>query len=373
MKMIKKLIRFIFIFHRILYFFFKKRKTEKKLAFISRQSDDINIDFKYLIDDIKSRYPNYEIYVSCNMIKNKILYFFVIIKDLFHIANSSFVVTDGYSLAISIFSHKEDLQVLQIWHTMGSLKNFGYQAADKEEGKSSLMIDALNMHGNYTYAISSSTYNKKQFANSFGMSEEKIVHFLLPRVDYLMDAKASQKAKEKIYFKYPQLKEKPNILYAPTFRKDEQELQDHINGLISNFNFEKYNLIVSLHPLSKIEINDERIVNNSDGISSIDFLFVTTLIISDYSSIVYEALCLDIDVFLYVFDLEDYEQKRSLAIDLDVDYKGHYYKNINDLLLAINNHQKDDQFINYLKEKYIPNRHEVTKRIVDFIFERIQM
>lgn len=44
-------------------------------------------------------------------------------------------------------------------------------------------------------------------------------------------------------------------------------------------------------------------------------LFVADYVISDYSTVIYEAGLLDLPVFLYAYDWPDYSKKRSLYID----------------------------------------------------------
>ena len=50
------------------YSFYKRRKTENKIAFISRQSETPSTDFRYLINEIKTNYPQYQVVVLCKMI-----------------------------------------------------------------------------------------------------------------------------------------------------------------------------------------------------------------------------------------------------------------------------------------------------------------
>ena len=58
-------------------------------------------------------------------------------------------------------------------------------------------------------------------------------------------------ARKKVFDRYPVLKEKPVILYCPTFRKDEADFEKAVYELVEKVDTEKYNLVVKLHPLSK--------------------------------------------------------------------------------------------------------------------------
>ena len=52
----------------LVYSLFKLRKTKNQIAFISRQSEEPSLDFQYLINEIRTGYPQYEVVVLCKMI-----------------------------------------------------------------------------------------------------------------------------------------------------------------------------------------------------------------------------------------------------------------------------------------------------------------
>ena len=54
------LIYIFIIILRIIYFFLKLIPSKNKIVFISRQSNNINIDFKLLTEDLNKRYSNYK-------------------------------------------------------------------------------------------------------------------------------------------------------------------------------------------------------------------------------------------------------------------------------------------------------------------------
>ena len=66
----------------------------------------------------------------------------------------------------------------------------------------------------------------------------------MPRIDYLLgkDNKINLKVEE-LLNAYPILKEKKNILYVPTFRKNKNT---HIYDMINAVDKNKYNLIILL-------------------------------------------------------------------------------------------------------------------------------
>ena len=69
--------------------------------------------------------------------------------------------------------------------------------------------------------------------------------------------------------------------------------------------------------MSKQVIDDPRVVTIPSG--QFDALFVADAIISDYSTVIYEAGLLDIPVYLYAYDWTTYREKRGLTIDFEND------------------------------------------------------
>ena len=137
-KVFKFLMNFI-------YKLFKLFKTKNKITFISRQSNNISIDFKLLVEEIKKESPNSKIVVLNKELNksiiSKIIYFFHMFAQMYHIATSKVVILDGYCIMISVLKHKKDLKVIQIWHALGSLKKFGYSTLGKNDGRDSKLSE----------------------------------------------------------------------------------------------------------------------------------------------------------------------------------------------------------------------------------------
>ena len=89
----------------IVYSFYKRRKTENKIAFISRQSETPSTDFRYLINEIKTNYPQYKVVVLCKMIPasfgGKLKYLGEMRRQMKAMATSKVVVLDGYCILAS--------------------------------------------------------------------------------------------------------------------------------------------------------------------------------------------------------------------------------------------------------------------------------
>ncbi|NRK74474.1 CDP-glycerol glycerophosphotransferase family protein, partial [Salmonella enterica subsp. enterica serovar Typhi] len=116
----------------------------------------------------------------------------------------------------------------------------------------------------------------------------------IPRTDIFFDKTYIEKVRNSFYTKYPILKNKQVILYAPTFRDNKEETSE----LLLNISYLKeylesdYILIIKLHPSIKNAIDltnyEGFIYDFSDYPTMNDLLFIADILITDYSSIPFE-------------------------------------------------------------------------------------
>lgn len=321
------------------YSFYKRRKTENKIAFISRQSETPSTDFRYLINEIKTNYPQYQVVVLCKMIPSsfggKIKYVGEMFRQMKALATSKVVVLDGYCILASMLKHKKDLKIIQIWHALGAFKKFGKSVLDKEGGKSSKTASAFKMHNNYSYIAASGDECVPFFAQAFGQPVSKFIPIGIPRMDYLTDPQENERVRGNVLRKYPQLANgRKNILYAPTFRDTQQDkdaLANATEELVNKVNYSDFNLIVKHHVIdsNKEQIYTDSRMNKAEGenFTAMDFMCVADYVVTDYSSVIYEALLKDLPIYIYCFDSDKYIDERGFYIDFWTDIPALYSKN----------------------------------------------
>lgn len=321
------------------YSFYKRRKTENKIAFISRQSETPSTDFRYLINEIKTNYPQYQVVVLCKMIPSsfggKIKYVGEMFRQMKALATSKVVVLDGYCILASMLKHKKDLKIIQIWHALGAFKKFGKSVLDKEGGKSSKTASAFKMHNNYSYIAASGDECVPFFAQAFGQLVSKFIPIGIPRMDYLTDPQENERVRGNVLRKYPQLANgRKNILYAPTFRDTQQDkdaLANATEELVNKVNYSDFNLIVKHHVVdsNKEQIYTDSRMNKAEGenFTAMDFMCVADYVVTDYSSVIYEALLKDLPIYIYCFDSDKYIDERGFYIDFWTDIPALYSKN----------------------------------------------
>lgn len=361
------------LFLNIIYFLMKMCPSKNKVVMLSRQSNKPSIDFELIEKEILKRTNNVEVKILCKVlkkdIKERINYCFYILKCMYHIATAKVCILDGYSIPISILKHKKDLEIIQIWHASGAIKKFGYQSLNKKEGRGTEVARIMNMHKNYNHVMAPSNATAKFYEGAFGISEDKIFINGLPRLDYLLDENAGKEKIREFYKEYSNFKENPKktILYVPTFRKD-FDCTEVIRKIIQSIDFEKYNLIVKLHPLDKSDGVSEYIVNKK--YNTLDLLKISDYIITDYSAVAFEASILNKPLYFYVYDISEYKKARGLNVDLFEEMNNATSTNIKEIIKTIENDEYDYGELEKFKNKYMGNAYyNNTEKLVDFIFK----
>ena len=101
-----------------IFFFMKLLPVQKKITYISRQSNKTPIDFELVKEDIKKQAPEYKHVILAKRISDhmmgKIKYAFHVFVQMYHIATSEAVLLDTYCIPISILKQRYSLVVIQM-------------------------------------------------------------------------------------------------------------------------------------------------------------------------------------------------------------------------------------------------------------------
>ena len=345
----------------ILYLPFKCLKKKNKILFLSRQANQVSLEYSMLIKEL-SKNGDIEIVTITKKIEKQfrsyLFNFFLLFKQMYHLGTSKVVITDGYSVPISILKHRKDLIIIQMWHANGIIKKIGLQTLEKRSKKQKKLAIKMNMHKNYNYVISSSKHSSVVFSKAFNVNLKNILNFGTPMLDYIY-YKKNDKSKE-IKEKY-NLYDKKIIVYLPTYRKN---IIDY-NILLKNIDFNKYYLIMKKHPVDKLKTDDKRLIIINDYIAE-DLISVADYVISDYSNVVFESILSNKKTYCYIYDYEKYKKNFGLNIDIKKQFK-YSFENISELVNVLDNNY-DMQYAKSFAKKYIENFDgKCTERIISFI------
>ncbi len=349
--------------------------TQKKVLFMSREADEPSVDYSLLRDCIGRRHPDYNLVMLCRRMvpgrKGAIPYLFHILKQTKEMASSRIVVLDTYNIPASMLRHRKGQRIVQIWHSIGTMKKNSYSILDQPEGRSSKIAHAMDMHENYDLIFCAGEGYRGYLAESFNYPPEALTVMPLPRVDILRDSGHQAKMKAEILKKHPELAEGKVIVYAPTFRQrdDEQEpfrrAVQELREAVAAYGG-KYRLVVKAHPISPVG-------SDCEGFSTMDMLSLADYFISDYSCSVYEAGVMDIPFFFYAYDYEDYMSRRSVYIDYPGDLPGGMHRDAESILKIIDSGSYDPAEMKAFIDKYVElPEGSATEEMVRIIFDGME-
>ena len=349
---------------------FKLFKVKKnRIVFISNRRDGISGNYEYIYDklignrelDIRTVFDTAEGYFTC-------------FKYGYYMATAKVLLVDDYIELIYKIPRREDNYLIQVWHACGAFKTFGFSRLGRPGGQK----QKNNAHRNYDFCTVSSSEICKYYAEGFGLSLEKVVPTGVPRTDIFFSEEYKEKARNEIYSKYPHLKGKNVILFAPTFRGNGKKsgyypenrfdfikLYEHFKG--------EYVIIIKHHPFvnNRVEIPAEyegKIIDMSDNEELNELLFITDVLITDYSSVVFEASLLDIPMLFYSFDLQNYIATRGFYYEYDSFVPGKIVYNMDSLIEAIDKKDFESEKIDAFKHKFFDELDgKAGKRVADLV------
>lgn len=351
------------------YYSHVEKQNKNKILFLSDSRDDLTGNFSFIYKELKKYNFELNLFLKKTIDEKKK---FKEKKRLCKlIATAKFILVDDFYPIVYVLKLRKNTELIQVWHAMGAFKKVGYSRMGKIGGpeKSSLT------HKNYTAAIVSSEAIKKDYAEAFSIDISKIHSVGIPRTDIFFNKKYKEDIKRELYIKYPILKNKKVILFAPTFRGNGQSTAYYDFSLI---NFEKikqeleeeYVLILKIHPfvkdLSKLPQNDNFYLNLSSEREINDLLFITDTLITDYSSVIFENSLLNNRVIFFVPDLDDYIATRDFYYDFSKYAYGDITTNMNELIKSIKSGKTQRKKLEEFKKYFCSSCNgDSTKKFVD--------
>lgn len=291
------------------------------------------------------------------------------------LARADVIVLDDYQPAIRHVTAR-DARIIQLWHAVGAFKTVGYSRVGKPGAPGAYGA----IHKNYALAIVSSSADVPVYAEAFGIPESRVVPTGIPRVDPMFDPVYRERALAQVRARFPASEGRFTILFAPTFRGDGARSASYD---LSRIDYPRLHALcverdavclVRMHPFVREplrippELRDRLIDASAPAVEPNDLLFAADLLVTDYSSIVYEYSTLGRPMLFYAYDLEDYVASRDFYEPFESFVPGRIVRSFDALLDAI---RRED----YQLEKVDPfaRRHfdhldgGSTDRVIDLI------
>lgn len=350
--------------NRITFYSARRNELSGNFEFVyNKLKDDKNLDIQFLYNTNTFRF----------MTKQQIKEFAEAC------ATSKVIVLDEYTPQIHLINLKKETKIIQLWHACGAFKTFGFSRLGKPMGSP----QNTRMHRSYDYVTVSSKYCKKCHSEGFGIATDNVVPTGIARTDIFFDEEYKQNFRNEFYNKYPGFKDKKIILFAPTFRGDVKETAYYpmdlfdINDVCSELG-DDYAVIIKHHPFitEKQEIPEkyaDRVIDLSDNTEINDLLFVSDVIITDYSSLVFEASIVNVPMLFYAYDLEGYIKERDFYFDFKSNIPGKICHSFVTLMEAIKNEDYESEKIAPFRDMFFDKLDgNSSQRIADLIYKCLE-
>ena len=326
--------------------FFRKLNIKNRVAFISIRKDG------QLEGNAKALYPYIEgkKVICAKQIPHGIL---TSIKMYWYAVTSKVIITDDYVRYLRHFPLKDDQRVIQLWHACGAFKKFG------QRGTNISIPTDMATHAQYNLVCVSGQYIRPIYADAFNINLKKVRALGCPRTDVFFDAASVQEKKNTIYEKHPEWKNKFIIIYAPTFRdigNDRTEFHPDLDfDRLSRELLPDQQLLICPHPIMKNAIIDKKYPNIQvvRDFSTNDLMFISDMLITDYSSVIFEYALLKKPIAFFCYDLATYN--RGFYLNYPDDLPGPIFENqvsLTEYLRDKSKHIMDDKYELFI-QKYM--------------------
>lgn len=368
---------FIIVFNRMNIVLFRLRKNT--VLFLSDSREQLGGNLKCMYDYLpSSQYKKIVVLKKDRRLKRT---WKEKIKLIYYLSTSQYILLEDLVQATSHIKVRKKQELVQLWHGAGAFKKFGHS----REG-----TDLKHIHKGYkkyTKAIVSSEAIRPCFAEAFSISLDKVQATGFPRTDIFFDAHYQKQKREELYQTYPFLKEKKVILFAPTYRGTQYKdayydiKQLDLDKIYENFH-QDYIFIFKWHPFlyNNIERNHLKKYEEYKKYSNFyydlsaerdinDLMLVADILITDYSSMIFDYYFTQKPIIYFTYDLKEYENDRGLYFPFREYVYGKIATNCNDLIDAIKNSTLEDEKRKLFYEKFLSSCDgKSTKKTYEWVF-----
>ena len=366
---------FLFFFlWRLTYKIFSIKKCDERLIlFVANKDKELPAEFRDIYSLAKKR--GYNTVCLCKsygqskvFYKNELDKIIYDLKFTKYYARAKCTFVSDYYLPAFANEARKGSRLVQLWHGCGAFKKWGYSTKEGSWGLKSDFFVKYNVHQTYTDIVTSSEQVNSIYAEAFNAELSKVKALGVARTDVFFDSDFVTKKTQEVYEVFNIDKSKKIILWAPTYRgdslqKSHNELTVDLEKLYNEFK-DDYVLIIKLHPHLAKSINlnsavpehmSSFVINPMHSYPIENLLCSADILISDYSSLVFEYSLFEKPMIFYAYDLEEYESSRSFYYDYRNFVPGSIVTDTDGIIREIHsiNNGYDKQKISEFKNKFM--------------------
>lgn len=287
---------------------FKKYSDSAKAIIDELIAQKVDCEILWMNPDPACEYPK-----EVTLVKND-----VFDKIIAHATSKIWV--DNYKKELWI-KKKKNQKYINTWHGCVSLKKLDFdQQGVSERHLQRTVYDS----GLIDLRISNSKFCTDMYRRAMKY-EGDVLECGTPRLDQCFCKDAVPKVREKLGIS----KEAKIVLYAPTWRMATKSGFQGVNNIVLNFEKlretfkeklgDEVYILIKLHPSAKrIAISGNEFIKDVTTWDDVyELLIESDVLISDYSSLVFEMGFMNKQVFLFVDDYRQYKEEHGVYMELD--------------------------------------------------------
>ena len=294
-------------------------------------------------------------------------------KLITYLAKSGTIILVDYSPVLDLVELDSKTKVIQLWHGGAGFKSSGYCRFGVGNSPA-----PFNCYRQIDFGISGSSKIAEFYSEVWGINDEQIIPTGMPRIDKFLNEENRKKKTMELYELLPIAKGKKVILFAPTFRGD-----NRVNAYYPSHVFEfsslyetigdEYVVLIKMHPWVTTfpevppEMRD-RIIDVTSYENINDLFYITDLLITDYSSCIFEFSLMKKPMLFYAFDEEVYSNARGFHRPFRENAPGKVVESFSELCEAI----REGDFEAEKVEKYVERHFDfvdsgASDRVIDWL------
>jgi len=356
-----------------------------KIIFCNRHGNGYGDSPKYIAEEIIRQGLNYDMvwllkreYIEEKTFPTQIrVVEYGTLESLMEILTARIIINNDTGDYFNTIKRKNQI-FFQTWHGGIGIKKICLQTSHHSPNYTEILLSEAKK---YDYMISNSAFCTNLYREAFSF-KGKILEFGTPRNDILFNTDMREKASKKVKTFYQINNDYKILIYAPTFRKNKRmdvyDLDYNKLRIILKEKFGgEWKVIVRFHPYissySRLIEYSEDIINASDYDDVCELISAGDILITDYSSLMFEFSFMKKPVFLYTPDWEEFRFEQGVHFEIE-ELPFETAKTNEELFLNIrkfDNKTYESELVVFLKKFGLYENGDASKKMVNFISQLI--
>lgn len=327
-----------------------KKGEKQNILFLSEQDNKLALNMEAIYRRLQERGLEKDFQISFSLRKStsQKQSFSSTLHMVKLIAEADIILVDDHVPIFDWLVLNKKTKLIQIWHAGAGFKGVGYSRWGHFG-----CPGPFSCHRQYTYAISGSKNISSFFSEQFGITDEQIIPTGMPRMDQFLNPEYRELTRKKLLEFFPSIQGNFVILFAPTYRGQNRKNAYYPYDMIDFHALYKYCLennsvvLFKMHPWvpGKVlfpESYKDRFFDLNHYSNINDLFYISDLLITDYSSSIYEFSLLNKPMLFFAFDKVQFSTSRGFHRNYDENVPGKICETFDELMQAIES--KDFEF-----------------------------